>query len=255
MQRQGYVFAIPRVLFAFLVLAAAILVTLRVHAQAEEHPRQAGNVCRGFVVLPTGIAVMSGMPVSHAPGGAHTPHAATHAGGAMPPALEHSRMQPMGGQAANAPSPLLGYTHGQAIVPQADMLCVPLSAAGTVTWTAIGPDAALTVTAESLKGALTRGSRTNAALTLIIRQGSVPVEQTQVQLLARMPHHDQRMPGGHGPANDPDVQGIVAQPAGQGRYTIPTVDLTVGGPWLFEVHVQRGAETYKAYFAADVGEE
>jgi hypothetical protein len=92
-------------------------------------------------------------------------------------------------------------------------------------------------------------------LTLIIRQGSLPVEQAQVHLLARMPHHDQRMPGGHGPANDPDVQGIVAQPAGQGRYTIPTVDLTMAGPWLFEVHVQRGAETYKAYFAADVGEE
>src|SRR5215813_2667518 len=96
MPRQGYVFAIPRVLFAFLVLTAAIFVTLRVHAQAQEQPRQAGDVCRGFVMLPTGIAVLSGMPVSHAPGGAHTPHAAAHAGGAMPPALEHSRMKPMG---------------------------------------------------------------------------------------------------------------------------------------------------------------
>ena len=255
MQRQGYVFAIPRVLFVFLVLTAAIFVTLRVHAQAQGYPRQAADVCKGFIVLPTGIAVLSGIPVAHAPGGAHTPHEVTHAGGAMPPALEHSRMQPMDNQASNAPLPLLGYTHGQAIVPQADMLCVPLSAVGTVTWTAIGHDAALTVTAESLKGALTHGSRTNAALTLIIRQGSVPVEPAQVHLLARMPHHDQRMPGGHGPANDPDVQGIVAQPAEQGRYTIPTVDLTMSGPWLFEVHVQRGAETYKAYFAADVGEE
>jgi len=32
MQRQGYVFAIPRVLFACLGLAAALLVTLRVQA-------------------------------------------------------------------------------------------------------------------------------------------------------------------------------------------------------------------------------
>jgi hypothetical protein len=40
-QRQGYVFVIPRVLFAFLGFAAAILVTLRVHAQAQEHLRQA----------------------------------------------------------------------------------------------------------------------------------------------------------------------------------------------------------------------
>jgi hypothetical protein len=51
MQRQGYVFAIPRVLFAFLVLAAALLVTLRVQAQAQEHPRPAGDVCRGFVEI------------------------------------------------------------------------------------------------------------------------------------------------------------------------------------------------------------
>ena len=110
MQRQGYVFANHSVLFAFLVLAAAVLATLRLHAQAQEHQRQAGNVCRGFVALPTGIAVMSGMPVSHAPGGAHTPHAATHAGGVMPPAMEHSHMKPMGGQASNALSPLLRYT-------------------------------------------------------------------------------------------------------------------------------------------------
>src|SRR5262249_29559171 len=99
MQRQDYVFAIHSVLFAYLVLAAAILATLRLHGQAQEHAHQAGDVCRGFVVLPTGIAVLSGMPVSHAPGGTHTPHAAAHAGGAMPSAMEHSHMQPMGGQA------------------------------------------------------------------------------------------------------------------------------------------------------------
>jgi hypothetical protein len=55
--------------------------------------------------------------------------------------------------------------------------------------------------------------------------------------------------------NDPDVQGIVAQPGGQGRYTIPTVDFTMGGPWLFEIQVQEGSETHKAYFAAAIGEE
>jgi hypothetical protein len=75
------------------------------------------------------------------------------------------------------------------------------------------------------------------------------------QLLARMPHHDRGMPGGHGPANDPDAQGLVAQPVGQGRYTVQPVDLAMSGPWLFEIHVHEGAETRKAYFAASVGEE
>jgi hypothetical protein len=70
-----------------------------------------------------------------------------------------------------------------------------------------------------------------------------------------MPHHDRGMPGGHGPANDPDAQGLVAQPVGQGRYTVQPVDLAMSGPWLFEIHVHEGAETRKAYFAASVGEE
>ena len=99
------------------------------------------------------------------------------------------------------------------------------------------------------------GSRVPTAFALTIRQGAVPVAEAHVRLLARMPHHDQYRPGGHGPANDPEVQGILAHPVGHGRYTIPTVAFTMDGPWLFEVHIQRGAETHTAYFAADVGEE
>jgi len=69
-------------------------------------------------------------------------------------------------------------------------------------------------------------------------------------------HNDaQGMQGGHGPTNDPDVQGLAAQPLGQGRYTMPTVDFTMGGSWLLEVHVQQGAEVHKVYLAAYVGEE
>ena len=130
---------------------------------------------------------------------------------------------------------LLGYTHGQEIVLQEDMLCVPIVNAGPQRWTAVGPQGAPKVTVESFQGALKSGSRVNTAFALTIRQGDAPVEQAQVRLLARMPHHDRHMPGGHGPANDPDVQGIMAQPVGQGRYTIPTVDFTMDGPWLFEV--------------------
>ena len=70
-----------------------------------------------------------------------------------------------------------------------------------------------------------------------------------------MPHHDRRMPGGHGPANDPDVKGLAAMPQGNGDYTVPTIDFNMGGPWLFEVQIQDGSTMHKAYFATEVGEE
>jgi hypothetical protein len=75
-------------------------------------------------------------------------------------------------------------------------------------------------------------------------------DTTPVRLLARMPQH-----GGHGPANDPYGQGMIAQPVEQGRYIIADVDFTMSGPWLLEIHVHQGAETHKAYFAVYVGEE
>jgi hypothetical protein len=78
---------------------------------------------------------------------------------------------------------------------------------------------------------------------------------TQVRVLSRLPHHDRRMSGGHGPANAPDVQGIVAQPVRQGCYPIPAIDFTMGGPWLFEVRIQQDSETHKVYLAAYIGEE
>jgi hypothetical protein len=150
---------------------------------------------------------------------------------------------------------LLGYRHGQEIVPQTDMLCIPLGSPSTVTWTAVGHDPALAVRAESRKGALSHSHHAHAAFTLTVQRDGAPVDAAQVRLLARMPSHDQRMPGGHGPANDPDVQGIVAQPVSQGHYTISMVDFTMGGPWLFEIQVQAESETRKAYFAATVGGE
>jgi hypothetical protein len=70
-----------------------------------------------------------------------------------------------------------------------------------------------------------------------------------------MPYHDHRMPGGHGTANDPDVQGFVAQRHEQGRYLVPTVDFSMPGPWLFEIQLQDGTTTSWAYFAVDVGEQ
>ncbi len=233
--------SISHFLLVGLLGCIAVALAGRPHAgEAQEGQRQADAVCRGFVVLPNGFAVLSGLHVHPAPGSAAAQHGATVAAK---------------GHTASAPQHLMGYTHGQEIVPQAGMLCVPVGSTSTLTWTAVSHAPTLTVIAESLKGALTHGSRAHAAFTLTVRRDGAPIDAAHVRLLARMPSHDRRMPGGHGPANDPDVQGLAAQPAGQGRYSIPTVDFSMGGPWLLEVQVQEGAETRKAYFAASIGEE
>ena len=238
--------AVDRYLLVGLLGCMAVALTGHLHpGEAQEGQHQAKAVCRGFVVLPNGFAVLSGLHAHPAPGNAGTQHKEAHAGATMADK----------GHTASAPPHLMGYTHGQEIVPQADMLCVSIGSPSAVTWTAVSRMPTLTVIAESLKGALTHGSRAHAAFTLTVRQDGVPSDTAHVRLLAHMPSHDRRMPGGHGPANDPDVQGIVAQSGGQGRYTMPTVDFTMGGPWLFEVQVQEGSETHKAYFAASIGEE
>ena len=68
-----------------------------------------------------------------------------------------------------------------------------------------------------------------------------------------MPHHDRTVKGGHGPANDPDVEGLEAQPGPAGRYTVPTVDFSMPGSWLFEVEIGQGGKVSRAYFASKVG--
>jgi hypothetical protein len=139
------------------------------------------------------------------------------------------------------------------------MLCVPISDAGTLQWTAVGHKAGPTVTVEALTDALTHDRRTNAALAFTfaftVRHRRAFVNAAHVRLLTRMPHHDQRMPGGHAPVHNSEVQNLVAQPVGQGRYIMPTVELSMGGLWLFEIHVQQDSETYTAYFATYVSDE
>ena len=98
------------------------------------------------------------------------------------------------GRTADGPQHLLGYSHGQEIVLQEDMLCVPLVSAGTLKWTAVSHTVALTVILESPKGALLHGHQTNATFTLTIRQGDGPIKHARALLLARMPQHDQRRP-------------------------------------------------------------
>ena len=239
------------VLMGLLVCTAIVLAGRQhygeAHGDEEDHKRvpQAERVCHGFVILPNGFAVLSGLPVSPAPDSTGAQQAAAQAG--VPVADQ--------GHTSGAAQHLMGYTHGQEVMPQESMLCARIDGADTLRWTAVGHKGTPAVTVESLQGALTHGSQAHAAFALTVRRSRAFVDTAQVRLLARMPHHDQRMPGGHGPAHDPDMQGIVAQSVGQGRYTITNVDFTMGGPWLFEVHLQLGTEMYKVYFAADVGEE
>lgn len=243
-----------RLLLGCLVSGHLLLLGWCPPSQAQSTPHtqtgqtHTGAACHGFVVLPNGFAVLSGQPATPFPGHAHagTKQTATHVG---------SPMAEQGQQAGGTSPHLLGYTHGQAIVPSQDMLCVPLGKTEMHTWTTTGTPDAPTVTVTSLQGPLTSSNRTKASFAVAVQQGGKSIEAAQVRVLARMPHHDRRMQGGHGPANDPDVRGLEARPDGQGRYTVPLVDFTMAGPWLFEIQVQGDTTVQKVYVAPDLSED
>jgi hypothetical protein len=149
----------------------------------------------------------------------------------------------------------MGYKHGDDIPTGKDLMCVPIGNMTSTSWTAVSSAPALHVTAPSVKGALAHNSRANESLSLHVTLDGKPVDNSKVRRITRMPHHDRRLPGGHGPANDPDVKGVEAMPQGQGSYTVPIIDFSMGGSWLFEVQMQHGDSMHKAYFATEVGEE
>ncbi len=152
---------------------------------------------------------------------------------------------------------LMGYRHGQAIVPTDKMMCIPVNSPTDTAWATISSSNIWAVTAESMTGPLAHNSRANERLQFTVMKSHSPATLTpsQVRVFVRMPHHDHRMLGGHGPANDPDVTGIEVQFDQQGRYTLPTLDFSMAGAWLVEMQIKDGAETHRAYFAAHVGEE
>ena len=164
-------------------------------------------------------------------------------------------MAEKGAGAGDSPQHLLGYRHGQGIVPTHDMLCVPVRGAKDVSWTSTGQYDAPVVQVESRQGPLTPSNRRSASFVLAVQQGGKTVDAAEVRVLARMPHHDRRLPGGHGPANDPEVKGLLAQPEGAGRYSVSLVDFTMSGPWLLEIQVQRDNAVQKVYVAPELGEE
>jgi hypothetical protein len=122
---------------------------------------------------------------------------------------------------------------------------------------AVSRENSVSVMVESLRGALTHNSRDNEGFGITMMQPASHqlLEKAQVRLLVRMPQHDHGMPGGHGPANDPDVQGFVAEPDGTGHYAVQTVDFSMPGPWLVEMQIQQGSTALSAYFAVSVGEQ
>ena len=237
-----------------LIAAAAGLAAMPLQGEMRDQHRQGHGACQGFVVLANGYAVRSedshamSADKSHGHGGrqmhqmADTGHAHGHEGRKREMAAPHQY--------------LMGYRHGQAIMAGDGELCVPLGKAGDTTWTAVSQGDGLAVTAASLRGALSHNSRTNEGFSLTVATpDGKSLDNAEAQLLVRMPQHDHRMPGGHGPANDPDVAGLPATPDGQGRYRVNTVDFSMAGPWLLQVVVKRGGETLNAYFAVNVGEE
>src|SRR5215468_8491235 len=114
MQWQGYVCAIQSALCVYLMLVAGVLAMHRSDTEAPEQPYQIGDVCRGFVVLANGIAVLSGMSETPASAGTRVPHI-DHPAGVMTPNTDRSHMASTS-PASSAPLPLMGSTHSQEIV-------------------------------------------------------------------------------------------------------------------------------------------
>lgn len=252
---------IIRVLMTVWFASFLLLASLSVAKDAPGgHPSsQAMGICQGFVILSNGYAVMSGLDIESemAPGKhAHTTHGGKMDAGQKSSATmahkdkPHEKTMPSMGT-----DPLMGHRHGEHIKPMQGMLCVPLPSHAMQSWTAVSNDPALHVTIQSLRGKLAHNSRANEGFDLNVMYGGVPVKDAAVRLVAHMPQHDRTMPGGHGPANDPDAQGLPAKAAGEGRYSVPTVDFSMAGAWLLEVQVNQGGKTSKAYVTTRVGQE
>jgi hypothetical protein len=243
------------------------LAFMSLHSAAHAAKGQADSVCPGFVVLRNGYAVWieesDAVPASqgHEHGGQqmHKMENKGHEHGGQQMHKMGSKGHEHGddkGQVVANHKHLMGYQHGQAIVAGKDGLCVPNSSSDDTAWMGVSQDDALSVAVESLRGVLAHNSRANEGFGItVVEPGGTRLENANLQLFVRMPQHDQRMPGGHGPANDPDVKGLAAMPEGRGRYRINTVDFSMPGPWLLEVVVTNGGDTFKAYFAPEVGEE
>jgi len=263
MQQRQTTFDIRLITMAMVLGLAMVVQEGRAPSASAQHATdQTARMCPGFVVLSNGFAVLSQPADTASKAESHTSHHGVKTDKAMAhqsdghhaPQADKSMHK---GHASEHSDHLMGYTHGRSITPKEGMLCVPIASPQTTAWKAVSREPALVVMAESVRQGLAHNSRQNEGFTFTIERHGTNQEQgdAQVRLFVRMPHHDHRMPGGHGPANDPDVTGIEAALDAQGRYTVPTVDFSMAGPWLFEVRIQQDGQTHNAYFAGKVGEE
>jgi hypothetical protein len=109
--------------------------------EAAHTAGQTANVCHGFIVLPNGFAVLSGIPAVPE----RTPaRAIPEQASASSVMVEHDAQRPdLSPQSSAALTHLMDYQHGQDIAPQEGMFCVAIGAQEAVTWTATSPDPAL----------------------------------------------------------------------------------------------------------------
>lgn len=282
-----YVNVNGRIIRIGFVLASVIILQQAGGYEVAAHQTHGGvnSVCPGFVILPDGQAVWSRAETSTA----HVHHGAESGDKTMSSAGEgragHQGHMHGGHDASPSHHEAHGmqqtrdkgdgqghdhaahdhhgsatqktYKHGQAVKLEAGMLCVPIGSPKDTAWMAVSQTAPFWVRAESIRGPLTHNSRANEGLRFILipKDGGQAPEQVDLRLWVRMPQHDHGMPGGHGPANDPDVKGLPVTLDETGAYIVPTIDFSMAGPWLFEVDVTQGKQTTKAYFGADIGDD
>lgn len=256
MQQRQTTFGIRLVTMAMVLGLAMVVQEGRAPSASAQHATdQTTGTCPGFVVLSNGFAVLSQPADTASEAGSHALHhgaktdkAMAHQGdGQHAPQADKSRHK---GHPSKHQDHLMGYTHGRSITPKEGMLCVPIASPQTTAWKAVSREPALVVMAESVREGLAHNSRQNEGFKFTIERRGTKQEKDDAQVRLFV-----RMPGGHGPANDPDVTGIEATLDAQGRYTVPTVDFSMAGPWLFEVRLQQEGQTHNAYFAGKVGEE
>ena len=241
------------------VLLGGLFLCSGVAVAAEKHmQKMKDRVCKGFVVLSNGMAVMSGLDVK-AEMAQSGPHGQMEPGVKMAKKTDHgeghgAKKGHDGKMSSMMKDHLMGYRHGDPIQAKAGQICVPLHGQSRETWNSVSGDKALHVSIRSLRGRLEHNARDNEGFDVHVKYAGKPVEAGHVRLFARMPHHDRMSKGGHGPANDPDVEGLMAKSAGAGAYKFQTLDFSMPGAWLFEVRVTHGGKTSMAYFASRVGQ-
>ncbi len=141
-----------------------------------------------------------------------------------------------------------GGAHDAEVDPAAR--CVQMSSDLTAGFGA-SADGAYTVEARSLRGTMSPDAPDNEGLSLMIRHAGAPMSGLDVHFYARMPHHSERVTGGHGPANDFNVEGLPVTPGAPGTYVVDPIDFNMTGYWLFEARFTADGAERRLYFAME----